>query len=266
MPQKKATIKDVAKEAGVSVATVSYVMNHRTDIKLKEETRQKVLQVANLLNYTPNLAAKALASSHPHLLGVTYEKSANPLMKAQQMMFLETFLTFFRQKGYKVILIDADSIEQYNQVDAVICYDVTSGHFHSLGNQNFVPLLAFDSYINDELFFQINTDLDRLKREADAFFHGENYTYLLLEPSNRELCNALQQAFQSVTFYTSEGEGLLESNQPMLVTDPILKNLMGERPNVFYASSFFEEKLELLYEAIEHAMNRDEIEHHSLTI
>ena len=95
MAQKKITIKDVAKEAGVSVATVSYVMNHRTDIKISDDTRKKVLQVANLLNYTPNLAAKALASSQQHLLGITYEKTDFPLMKAQQMMMLETFLAFF---------------------------------------------------------------------------------------------------------------------------------------------------------------------------
>ena len=266
MTQKKITIKEVAKEAGVSVATVSYVMNHRTDIKLKESTRQKVLQVANLLNYTPNLAARALATSQQHLLGVTYEKSSNPMKKAQQMVFLETFLGFFRQKGYKVILIDSDSTEQYDQVDAVICYDVTSEHFHSLGNQNFVPMIAYDSYINDDLFFQINTDYDRLKREADAFFQGEEYTYLLLEPSNRELYNALQQKFQSVTFFTSEGEGLLQSGKPLLITDPILGNLLGERPNTYVASSLFEEKLELLNTAIEHAMHRDDVEHHSLTI
>ena len=266
MTQKKTTIKDVAREAGVSVATVSYVINNRTDIKLTDATRQKVLQVANLLNYTPNLAARALANRQQHLLGVTYEKSSNPWKKAQQMLFLETFLTFFRQKGYRVILIDADAVEQYDQVDAVICYDVTLEHFHSLGNQNFAPMLAIDGYINDDLFFQINTDYDRLKREADAFFQGEDYTYLLLEPSNRELYNALQQKFQSVMFYTSEGEGLLQSDALVLVTDPILGNLLGERPNTYVASSLTEAKLELLHTAIEHAMNRDEVDLHNLTI
>ncbi|CBK73952.1 Transcriptional regulators [Butyrivibrio fibrisolvens 16/4] len=62
MAGKKVTIKDVAREAGVSVATVSYVVNGRTDLKISDETRKRVLQVINLLNYSPNQAAKALAS------------------------------------------------------------------------------------------------------------------------------------------------------------------------------------------------------------
>ena len=46
--EKKVTVKDVAREAGVSVATVSYIMNNRTDQKISEATRKKVLQIANL--------------------------------------------------------------------------------------------------------------------------------------------------------------------------------------------------------------------------
>lgn len=57
------TIKDVAREAGVSVATVSYVINERNDKRISDKTRKKVLQVINLLGYTPNQSAKALATS-----------------------------------------------------------------------------------------------------------------------------------------------------------------------------------------------------------
>ncbi|MCD3499298.1 LacI family DNA-binding transcriptional regulator [Streptococcus equi subsp. equi] len=55
-------MKDVAREAGVSVATVSYVINNREDQKISPETRNKVLQMINLLNYRPNQAAKSLVT------------------------------------------------------------------------------------------------------------------------------------------------------------------------------------------------------------
>lgn len=44
MMTSKITIKDIAREAGVSVATVSYVLNQRNDQKISEETRNKVLR------------------------------------------------------------------------------------------------------------------------------------------------------------------------------------------------------------------------------
>ena len=56
--QKRTTIKEVAKKAGVSVATVSRVMNNQ-DI-VKEEKKQKVLQAISDLNFVPNPAARTL--------------------------------------------------------------------------------------------------------------------------------------------------------------------------------------------------------------
>ncbi|QKG77807.1 HTH-type transcriptional regulator DegA [Streptococcus canis] len=53
----KITIKDIAREVGISVTTVSYVLNQRNDQKISEETCNKVLHISNLLNYTPNQAA-----------------------------------------------------------------------------------------------------------------------------------------------------------------------------------------------------------------
>ena len=57
-----ATIKDVAKRAGVSIATVSYVMNN--DLRISEATAKKVRQAAEELNYLASGIARSLKSQN----------------------------------------------------------------------------------------------------------------------------------------------------------------------------------------------------------
>ena len=57
---KTITIYDVAREAGVSMATVSRVVNGNKNVK--ENTRKKVLEVIDRLDYRPNAVARGLAS------------------------------------------------------------------------------------------------------------------------------------------------------------------------------------------------------------
>lgn len=71
----KMTIKDVAKYAGVSVSTVSNVINGVN--KCSEETKMKILEAMNELEYKPNLTAKSLVQKKSHLIGVLYEPN-NP--------------------------------------------------------------------------------------------------------------------------------------------------------------------------------------------
>ena len=63
-----ATIRDVARRAGVSVATVSRVLN-RTGL-VKDETSQSVLAAARSLRYVPNVAARSLSIRRSHTIGV----------------------------------------------------------------------------------------------------------------------------------------------------------------------------------------------------
>ena len=67
---KRATIRDVAREAGVSVATVSYVLNNRPNQKISDDTKKKVLQIANLLQYSPSFAAKQLTTGKSNIIGI----------------------------------------------------------------------------------------------------------------------------------------------------------------------------------------------------
>ena len=76
MKDKRITMKDVAKEAGVSTATVSYVLNYSDTERISHETRLRVFEAANKLNYVPNMAAKALSEKKSYLVGMIINKRA----------------------------------------------------------------------------------------------------------------------------------------------------------------------------------------------
>ena len=68
MVKRRVTIKQVAKEAGVSTQTVSRVINHRPDVA--PETRRRVLQVIDRLGYRPSNIARSLIQGRSYTLGV----------------------------------------------------------------------------------------------------------------------------------------------------------------------------------------------------
>lgn len=71
MPQgKKATIKDVAREAKVSISVVSYVLNSSTEKSISPATRDRVMEAAKRLQYVPNRAASGMRRKHSMVIGV----------------------------------------------------------------------------------------------------------------------------------------------------------------------------------------------------
>lgn len=80
---KSITIKDIAKEAGVSIALVSFVMNNRIGddgkqkYRVSEATRDRILEVAKRLDYRPNSAARMLRQGKTGAIGVILSDLAN---------------------------------------------------------------------------------------------------------------------------------------------------------------------------------------------
>ena len=77
---KRPTQADVARLAGVSRATVSYVLNDQTSgrVPISEETRQRVLKVVAELNYVPDARAQALRSGSTKTIGLIIPDIENP--------------------------------------------------------------------------------------------------------------------------------------------------------------------------------------------
>jgi DNA-binding LacI/PurR family transcriptional regulator len=110
------TIKDVAREAGVSIATVSYVLNNKPSA-VSEETRQRVLDTINRLGYTRNITARNLRSSRTRLIGYALQVTSD----YRPNSILEHFTFHLAQAasaaGYHVLTFT------YSQEDAVPIYD-----------------------------------------------------------------------------------------------------------------------------------------------
>lgn len=119
-----ATIKDVAKKAGVSITTVSRVLNQRGYIS--KSTYESVFAAMEELNYIPNQLARSLYSQKTHLIGLLIPNISLPFF-AQITQKVESLLY---HAGYKIMLCcteaDADKeheqllMLQQNQVDGII--------------------------------------------------------------------------------------------------------------------------------------------------
>lgn len=96
------TIKDIAKKAKVSVATVSRVINQRGNVK--EETKQRVLKVIEEYNFTYNAIARSLSTKRSHTIGVIVPTITNPVF-SQSTRGIQDFANSF---GYSVILGNSD--------------------------------------------------------------------------------------------------------------------------------------------------------------
>jgi LacI family transcriptional regulator len=96
------TIRDVAKAAGVSTATVSNVLNKRG--KVGPRTQGLVLSTVKRLGYLPNIHARRLASRDTRTLGIIVSDIENPFFPE----IIKGFLARTRQLGYEAILSDTN--------------------------------------------------------------------------------------------------------------------------------------------------------------
>ena len=74
----KVKLSDIAKEANVSIALVSYVLNNRLPERIKKETAERIKEIAKKLNYTPNQLAKGLRTQKSNAIGLILADLANP--------------------------------------------------------------------------------------------------------------------------------------------------------------------------------------------
>ncbi len=156
-------IYDVSQKAGVSIATVSRVLNGNPNVS--ETTRQKVLTVMRDIGYTPNVFARGLGLNTMHTIGIMCADSSDPFL-ANAVYYLEQNL---RKNGYDSFLCctgyDLINKQKYLQlllskrVDAIIL--VGSSFLEATKKENSylleaaetIPVMMINGYISHPNIF-----------------------------------------------------------------------------------------------------------------
>lgn len=156
---KKITIKDVAKAAGVSPSTVSNVINGVA--KCSEDTKFKILQVMEELNYKPNLNAKALVNRKSNLIGVIFTEYTEETLKEQSdRPFMQNILSGMNSalresENYDLLITEssnATSIVEWiskRNLDIVILVGMFAGGVISQIQALDIPVVLIDNYYDE---------------------------------------------------------------------------------------------------------------------
>lgn len=185
----KVTIKDIAREAGVSISTVSNALNGVN--VLKPETREHILEVADRLNYIPNLNGKNLKSKSTKVIGLFVTSLKGPYFAtlADSMVWecmkhgyeLNIFVTWEGKSAITSILgksvdgcvvlsgnVDEKGIEQIHKMD------VPTVFLDREEKNKRISSVIFDSYKDGETVaeFLIKRNVKNI-----AFIEGISHNY-----------------------------------------------------------------------------------------
>lgn len=189
MEKQSVTIYTVAREARVSMATVSRVVNGNPNVK--PETRQKVLDVIKQLNYRPNAVARGLASKKTTTVGVVIPNITDPYF-AELALGIDDVASMYK---YNIILTNSDSDDEKilkvvrsllaKQVDGLIFmgHDVSDNLRNEFESTN-TPVVVAGSVVNDDALPSVRINYQAAAKEATEFLlkHGDQQIAYITGP------------------------------------------------------------------------------------
>ncbi len=185
------SLKDLAQECGVSVATVSKALNGQPDIS--EAPRARVREAARRMGYVPNMAARSMKTNRTYNIGVLFvDEQQSGLAHEYFSAVLDSFKVRVEQLGYDITFINRNLggrtmtyLEHchYRGVDGAViaCVDFNDPQVIELVNSD-VPVVTIDHVFNNRMAVLSDNvmGLSALVRTAYAqghrriaFIHGE---------------------------------------------------------------------------------------------
>lgn len=179
------TLKDIAERAGVSMMTVSRVMNGNHG-KVSEKTAEKIRSLAEEMNYIPNSSARSLAAKSSKIIAVILRDSPiyNPLADPYSSSLLGYITKEVQKRGYYVMIHLVEdfsnitfSLRSWNAEGAVFL-GIFDDEVRHIQHNNHIPLVFTDSYSNIRQLINVGIDDYKGGELAAEYFYGKGHKKL----------------------------------------------------------------------------------------
>src|SRR5690349_5783268 len=166
MANHKISIIDIAKNAGVSISTVSRVLNGKADqFRISKKSQQKVKETARRLNYVPNQFAANLKSGKSNTIALIIPSLSNPFFAE----IASEINAEIRNRGYITIIGDSDeNTDTENEELLQLQSRNIEGLVIAPSSQNWksikklhdrgLPVICIDRYFDDQDIPYVSTD------------------------------------------------------------------------------------------------------------
>ncbi|SFC14368.1 transcriptional regulator, LacI family [Alkalibacterium subtropicum] len=236
MDKQTITIYDVAREAGVSMATVSRVVNGNPNVK--PTTRKKVLEVIDRLDYRPNAVARGLASKKTTTVGVIIPDVTN-LYFSSLARGIDDIATMYK---YNIILANSDKNEEKEvqvlntllakQVDGVIFMgNKITDELRAEFSRSRTPVVLAGTVDPDEQVGSVNIDYEKATEEATTMLidNGHKKVAFISESHEEPIngvyrLNGYKHALEKAAFPYEE-ELVLQSEYTYKVGEAVYEQL-----------------------------------------
>ncbi len=211
-------MKDIARECGVSSATVSYVLNDVPNQSISAETKKRILHVANMVGYVSSASARALATGRTNYFGVYTPHPGNSIGKQK---LLQALAEEAEKAGYHLVLLTGTCLKaQVTNVDAVFAIDISLEEFSILGDNSFVPLLYLDGQIDNFLFYCVTFDAASLRQRALQHTNCTKAVLVCDAVHCQDYREYLLSCFDAVMDFDTAAQCRFDSDTVVLLTRP----------------------------------------------